>query len=329
MRIGITGATGFLGSHLAPALVVTGHYVIGLGRNLKKGRRLAKQGVHFISVDLSDLSGLKKAFQGLDLVVHSAALSSVWGAHSHFNEINVVGTKNVIEACKFSGIRKLIYVSSSSVYFDYRDRFDILEISETADPAPSLYSYSKIKAEIAIQGTEALDWIILRPRGIFGPGDSSIIPRVLRIVQKGWFPMVRQGKIMVDLTYVGNVVQFLELCLHAKSNAWNQLYNVSNGEPVQIVDFLDQLMEGLELSPKKLNVPTWLMKLTAAVLQSTATVLRLPEPPLTRYTAGLLCHHQTLNISKSRKLLGYVPEISIEEGIKLTLKYLKSKDEWQ
>ncbi len=325
MRIGITGATGFAGGHFASALVAAGHEVFGFGRNPDKAERLETQGVRFRSVDLRGRAGLAEAFQGLDLVVHAAALSSVWGAYSQFHENNVVGTENVVEACRVAGVGKLIYVSSSSVYFDFQDRFDIPESHELANPSPSNYTRSKVAAERAIQGASDLEWIVLRPRGIFGPGDSSIIPRVLRIARKGWFPLARGGEVLVDLTYVGNLVRVLELCIAAETKAWCQVYNVSNGQPVRIVDFFDLVMAGLQVSPKKLNTPVWLMKSLAVGIEVFARIFGLGEPPLTRYTAGLLCHHQTLDISKSRELLGYAPEVSIEEGIQRTVDFMKKE----
>ena len=325
MRIGVTGATGFLGGRLAPALAIAGHDVTGFGRNPERGNMLVKQGVRFLPVDLSDHSGLAKSFEGLDLVIHSAALSSVWGTYAQFHAVNVIGTENVIKACRSGNVRKLIYISSSSVYFDYRDRFGISEEQAIANPPPSAYTRSKIAAEAAIKKARDMNWIILRPRGIFGPGDSSIVPRALRIARKGWFPLVRQGDVMVDLTYVGNLVDLLEYCVKSEDGAWNQIYNVSNGEPVRIVDFFDELMRGLELSPKKVVVPVGLMKISAAIVQSLATLFQTTEPPLTRYTVGLLSYHQTLDISKSQELLNYAPKISIGEGLQRTVESLMRK----
>lgn len=327
MRIGITGATGFLGKHFALSLITAGHDVLGLGRDTAKGRGLEEAGVPFRSVDLRDGEAIASALSGVDMVFHMAALSAVWGAYSEFHESNVVGTENVIEACRFHGIRKLVYVSSSSVYFDFTDRLGICEKTDVARPCPSLYTRSKLEAEERVRASGDLDWIILRPRGIFGPGDSSIIPRVLRIARKGWFPLVRGGEVLVDLTYVGNLVQVLALCVAAKERAWNQVYNVSNGEPVSIVDFFDQVMRGLDISPRKVNTPVFVMKRLAAIVETLAKALGLDEPPLTRYTAGLLCHHQTLDISKSRQLLGYVPEISIREGVRRTVSFMKEAGE--
>ncbi len=327
MRIGITGATGFLGNHLIKVLAASGLDVVGFGRDLAKGKQLEVAGICFRSIDLRDRKEVVKAFEGLDFVIHAAALSAVWGAYSRYYESNVLGTENVLEGCRVNGIRKLIFVSSSSVYFDFTDRFDISEEAAVANPSPSHYTRSKLMAEERIRAAGDLDWIILRPRGIFGPGDTSIIPRALRIARKGWFPLVRKGEVRVDLTYVENLVQVLALCIEAKAEAWNQVYNVSNGEPVAIIDFFDQVMDGLDVSPRIVNTPVPFMKTVASLVETGARVCGLGEPPLTRYTAGLLCHHQTLNISKTRELLGYVPQVCIEEGIERTVAFMKEAGE--
>lgn len=327
MRIGITGATGFLGKHLALALAAAGHEVFGFGRDLAKGSELEAAEIRFRAVDLRDRMAVVKSLEGVDLVIHAAALSAVWGAYSMFYESNVVGTENLLEACRVNGVRKLVYVSSSSVYFDFTDRFDISEEATVASPSPSHYTRSKFEAEERIRAACDLDWIILRPRGIFGPGDTSIIPRVLRIARKGWFPLVRKGEVRVDLTYVDNLVQVLALCVESKSCAWNQVFNVSNGAPVAIIDFFDQVMDGLDVSPRIVNTPVSVMKGVAGLVEAGARVCSLGEPPLTRYTAGLLCHHQTLDISKSRERLGYVPKVSIQEGIERTVVFMKEAGE--
>ncbi|MBD5780888.1 NAD-dependent epimerase/dehydratase family protein [Pelagicoccus sp. NFK12] len=326
MRIGITGATGFLGHHLCRGLQAAGHEVLALGRDGKKGRGLELQGLRFVSVDLQDRQGLVQAFEGLDIVVHAAALSSVWGPYEKFYRINVLGTKNVVEACRKNGIGKLVYISSSSVYFNFRDRFEIAESAALAEPSPSCYTRSKVAAERVIMEAEGLDWVVLRPRGIFGPGDGSIIPRVLRIARKGWFPLPRKGEVWVDLTYVENLVQLVSLVVKAEPAAWRQVYNVSNGQPVLIADFFDQVMKGIGVCPRKLNTPVWLMKRVGSGVESLARVLGLGEPPLTRYTVGLLCHDQTLDISNARERLGYVPCCTIEEGVRRTVESMKEAE---
>lgn len=323
MKIGITGATGFLGSHLCAVLGKAGHEVRAFGRNRGKGMALEGGGACFVAVDLRDADGLAAAFRGLDLVIHAAALSAVWGKYESFYESNVVGTENVLAACRKCGVGKLVYVSSSSVYFDFKDRFSIREEDAVAKPSPSAYTRSKLEAERRIQAATGIDWIILRPRGIFGPGDTSIIPRVLRIAQRGWFPLARKGEVLVDLTYVGNLVRLVELCLTAKAGAWNQVYNVSNGEPVATGDFFDQLVEGLGLKVRKVDTAAFLIRGAATLVELAAKGLRLGEPSITRYTAGLLCCHQTLDIAKARNLLGYVPEISISEGLRRTVRAMK------
>lgn len=319
----VTGATGFVGTCLSCELAAAGHAVVGLGRDRSKGALLESAGVSFLEVDLLDRLGLRKALRGADAVVHAAALSSVWGDYEAFRRCNVDGTGNVVEACRANEVEKLVFVSSSSVYFDFKDRLGIVETDELARSPASAYTRSKKEAEQLIASIDDVNWIVLRPRGIFGPGDSAIVPRALRLARKGFFPLVRGGEALVDLTYVENLAHAIRISLGAEKRAWNEFYNISNGEPVRIVDFFDRLMRGLEMNPKKLNTPIGLIRSLAAVFEDGARVLGLGEPPLTRYTAGLLSYSQTLSIEKAKALLGYSPMVSMSEGIERTVQSLR------
>lgn len=327
-RVAVTGATGFVGKRLCQMLVEKGYDVVALGRNREVGVALQQVGCRFVEVEMRDLAGLGQAVEGVGTVVHAAAKSTVWGKYSEFYDSNVLGTENVIDACRRKNVQRLIYVSSSSVYFDFRDRFDIKETDPLAESFASHYTETKALAEQRVRSAEGLEWMILRPRGIFGPGDQAIVPRALRIARKGYFPLVRGGEVLVDLTYVDNLVDAIEAGLGAGSEAWNEVYNVSNGEPVRIVDFFDAVMEGLGMSPKKVFVPMLLLKLAAVAMEGGARVLASREPALTRYTAGLLSYHQTLDTQKTKALLGYEAKVSVEEGIRRTVSAMR-EDGWK
>ena len=124
-KILVTGATGFLGKYLVKQLISDGYEVRALGRNEEIGKSLFEQGAEFCKGDFTDENQCDKYFQGVDYVIHAGALSTVWGKWESFYNINVEGTRNVCELCQKHGVKRLIYVSSPSIYSGKKHKFNI------------------------------------------------------------------------------------------------------------------------------------------------------------------------------------------------------------
>ena len=180
MKIIITGATGFLGLHLAEHFAKKGHEVWGIGRNAEKGKVLANFGCHFLRASLDELLKHEltpKAFSNADIIVHSAAFSSPWGKKEEFIKSNIEGTEHILELAVKYQVKRLIHISTPSLYFKFKDETNIAESTPLQAPFPSLYTASKFEAEKLIDLAHLknnLFTITLRPRGIFGPGDESL-----------------------------------------------------------------------------------------------------------------------------------------------------------
>jgi nucleoside-diphosphate-sugar epimerase len=318
MKALITGATGFLGGRLTERLLDMGWEVTGLGRNAERGKQLQTKGARFVQADLRDEEAVSEACTGQSVAFHCGALSSPWGAYGDFYNTNVAGTRHVIAGCLKHEVRHLIHVSSPSVYFDFRNRLHIPESAQLPCRFANAYAATKRLAELEIEEawSRGLSAAIIRPRAIFGPGDSSILPRLIRANASRGVPLIDGGRAWVDLTYVDNVVDALILCCQAPSAAMGRIYNISNGEPVRLADILPMLF-------LMLNVPMKIKPLSYQVAYSLATVMELVahmrpskhEPLLTRYTVGVLGRSQTLDISLAKRLLGYVPHTSVEAGL--------------
>jgi nucleoside-diphosphate-sugar epimerase len=312
MKIVITGATGFIGRNAAESFHEEGMQVIAIGRSQAAGDELRKKGIIFNKADIRDLNELNDAFSPADFVFHSAAKSGDWGKYQDFYDTNVVGTRNVIDACKNHQIKKIIYISTPSIYFTGTDRYDISE----NDPLPEdqLFPYGKTKliaeAELMALTQDGYKVIILRPRAVYGPYDRTIMPRILRMAEKKKMPLINDGQALVDITYVDNFVDALRNALTAPDHAWNEIYNISNGDPIKLRDWFAQVLQVFDRPFKPKNVPEPAAKLAAGIMEF---VSRLPftgkKPSMTRFTVGYMARSMTMSINKAKQKLNYSPRI--------------------
>ena len=314
-KVLVTGATGFLGKYVVEELVEHGYQVRAFGRNSKVGRSLENSSVSFFQGDLTKADDVLEACKGMDLVVHAGALSTVWGPWEDFYQANVLGTKYVLEACRQTGIQRLVYVSSPSIYAAPKDQLAIKESDAPEENNLNNYIRSKLASEQLFKDYADVPSIILRPRGLFGIGDTSILPRVINLSQKLGIPLIGDGRQLMDMTCVENVAMAIRLALEAPE-AKSEVYNITNGESRAFRDLLEESLKGLGYPIKYRKIPASLLSGIASSLEFIYKTLNLKgEPPLTRYTYYLLRYSQTLDISKAERELGYHPKISISEGI--------------
>lgn len=329
MNVLVTGGTGFLGMRLALRLQELGHKVTATGRNRAKGTELESKGVSFRAADLTDEASMVAACAGQDCVFHAGALSSPWGAYAEFYASNVLGTKNVIAGCFRHKVGRLIHVSTPSLYFDFRDRFDISE----QDPLPARpvnhYAATKRLAEDGVDRAHSrgLPVITIRPRALFGPGDQAILPRLIRANQRSWVPMINGGHALIDVTYVDNVVDALLCCMGAPDGLLGRKYNITNGEPMYMKDLLHQLFTRLGVPLLQAPVPWPVAYALAGGMELAARLFGgQKEPLLTRYTVGVLAKSQTLDITAAREELGYRPRVSIADGLETFVRWWREAE---
>ena len=324
MKVVVTGATGFLGGAVARRLRREGYSVVGLGRNAAAGESLVGDDIDFLRLDLQERGALADACDGANAVVHSAALSSPWGKLSKFLQANVEGTKNIVDACVLSGVKRLVHISTPSLYFSHTEGRNISESAPIASPPASHYTHSKVLAEEIVNGAQndSLSTIILRPRGLYGPGDTAILPRLIRALSAGRLPIIGDGKTETDLTYIDNAVAAVVLALKAPNHLAGRAFNITDGESVALWDVVNSVADRLRIDRPRRQVPVPKAMRAATVMEWTYRwLLGNREPPLTKYTVGLLGLTQTLDIAAARRDLGYAPTISTAEGIDRFLKW--------
>lgn len=326
MNVLVTGATGFLGQKLALRLVSLGYHVTGVGRNSDIGRFLSTKGIHFKKAALENKEQILQLCQNQQFVFHCGALSSPWGRYKDFYLANVVGTKNVIEGCKQANVKRLIHVSTPSISFYYDERVNVKETDSLPERFVNHYAKTKYLAEIAVDKAfqEGLPTIIIRPRAIFGPGDNAILPRLIKVCEKGMFPKIGSGNVEIDLTYVENVVDALLLCMNSSNETLGEKYNITNGERVNLYNILEDVMKQLEKEFTYKEISYKQAFLIAQFLEYSSMIfLGGKEPILTRYTVSVLSQSQTLDIQKAKEELGYKPAVTIEKGTQKFIEWWK------
>lgn len=325
MKVLITGATGFLGKYIINEFAKHDCEIIAFGRNADVGSGLPN--CTFVKGDFTNLNEINAAIKGadIDIVIHAGALSTIWGKWPDFYRINVIGTENVAKACLINGVKRLIFVSSPSIYASAKDNFDIQESFSIPNNELNYYIKSKLMAEKVINkyGTKGLYTVIIRPRGLFGIGDTSIIPRLIAANFKAGVPLINGGKNIIDVTYVENVAYALYLSAISENIA-GQVFNITNGEPTTFKELLESLFDAIGIKPKYLQIKFRTAYRIAGLLEFVYQCFRMKgEPALTKYTVCTVGISQTLNIDKAKEKLGYQPLFSMKEGIEIYANWWK------
>lgn len=319
MRLAVTGATGFLGSWVVRQALLEGHQVVALGRDEAKGQRLAELGAAFMAVDLEDVAGLMRAFEGVDAVVHSAALSSPWGTEAAFEQANVVGTQHVAQAVLDAGVKRLVFVSSASVYAQPKERLGWKE-TDALPPPINRYAASKQRAERLLADTFPADrLVVLRPRAIFGRGDTAIWPRLRDVAHKtaGKLPLFKGGEGLMDMLYVEDAAA---ACLAAVTGTPGT-YNLTQGDPRPIRSVLEAVFAHRQLPIRWRRLPV------LPILGIAGWVERwyqwrgyAREPALTPYSIASMTYGQTLDTSAAKTGLGWAPRWGLEAALAYTFR---------
>ncbi|MFI3255687.1 MAG: NAD-dependent epimerase/dehydratase family protein [Eubacteriales bacterium] len=317
MRVLVTGATGFLGAYVIDYFEKQGCEILAVGRNQKRGKELKSKQTIFFCGDLTDPKTAEAICKNIDIVIHASALSTIYGKYEDFYQANVQATELLCSSALQEKVKRFVFVSSPSIYAEKRDRLEIKEEDAIQEKNLNYYIKTKKLAENVVKnyGERGLDYVILRPRGLFGVGDTSIIPRLLDVNQGVGIPLFFGGRTVVDMTCVENVAYALYLSA-TKEEAINQIFNITNGEPRVFCEMLDELFEIIGETAHYRKLPFQVMYHLAFLLEGMHYLFRLKkEPRLTRYTVSTLAFSQTLDLQKARDLLGYEPIISLKEGI--------------
>jgi len=316
----VTGGGGFLGGAVVRRLVDRGDAVRSLARGDYPDLRAL--GVETLRGDLADPQAVARAADGCDVVFHVAARAGVWGPYADYYRANVGGTRNVVAACRASGVRRLVFTSSPSVVFDGRD----MENADESAPYPAhheaAYPATKAEAErlaLAANGPD-LAVVALRPHLIWGPGDNHLVPRIVARARSGKLRRIGRAEKRVDATYIDNAADAHLLAadkLSPDGPVAGKAYFIAQGEPIPVWTLVDRILAAAGLPPVTRTVPAPLAYLAGAAFEGVYRTLRLAsEPPMTRFVARELATAHWFNLDAARRDLGYAPRVSTDEGMR-------------
>ena len=316
MKILLTGATGFLGYRTLEKLILLPEVeeIIATGRTLLDYRKIEHQKVTYKIGHLEDVLFVNEITKGVDVIINTASLSSPWGKRSDFVQANLKTQENLIKAAKENKVSRFIYISSPSIYYNGKSRLNVKENEKLPSKFVNEYARTKFEAEILLKNS-GIPFITLRPRALIGRGDSIIMPRLINAFDQGRLKIIGDGKNLVDLTCVSNVVDAIALSIFSNSNSINQTYNITNGEPVNLWNKIDYVLSELNKKLNKRKIPFFIVNRVAAIMELKSRLTNHKEPTLTSYGVGTLAKSFTLDISKAEKLLNYHPKMNTHDGI--------------
>ncbi len=319
----VTGGAGFLGKAIAVRLKAEGHRVLSLSRRAYP--ELAAMGIESACADLGgECAKFERVFEGADAVFHVAAMVEMWGHYQDFFRANVVGARNVVSCCKKYAVPKLIYTSSPSVIANGADLCGVDESQPYPTHYEAFYPQTKAQAERELLAESSLTFrtIALRPHLIFGPGDTNLVPTVLKKARAGRLLKIGSGKNLSDFTYIDDCVQ-AHLCalraLDQNPTCAGRAYFISQGDPVPLWEWIDRVLSRNHIAPVTRQVPIWLATSLASVCENVCRLLPgMPEPPLTRFLVSEMHTSHYFNIEAAKRELGYRPSVGVWEGLGMT-----------
>jgi nucleoside-diphosphate-sugar epimerase len=308
-RVFVTGASGFVGGRVVRTLRETGIEVVALARSDRAAKVIAELDAQVARGDLDDVAAMTAGMKDCDTVIHAAAHTAEHGALAPFLRVTVEGTSNAIAAARAAGVRRFVHVSSEAVL---ADGHPIVRADETRPRPPNPagpYPLSKALAEERVLAAcaEGFDAVIVRPRFVWGEGDTSLLPKILEVARKGKFAWIGGGHYLTSTTHVDNAVEGF-LCAAEKGKR-GEIYFVTDGEPVDFRDFMTELLRAYGVDAGDRTVPRWLAGVVAA------TTSWMKNPPLTKTALALIGHEVTVVDAKARRDLGYVGAVSRADGI--------------
>lgn len=329
MKALVTGGGGFLGKAIVRLLRERGDQV----RSFSRGEHpaLAKLGVEHCCGEVGDAEAVNRAAADCDIVFHVAAKAGVWGPYEDFYRANVVGTRNVIAACRHQGIKRLVHTSSPSVVFDGTDMENVDESAPYPEHFEAFYPQTKAEAErLVLQANgPQLATVALRPHLIWGPEDNHLVPRILERGARGALRKLGRHACLVDTIYIDNAaLAHIQAADHLDTGSAvaGKAYFLSQGEPLPIWEVVNRILDAGGLPPVTRTISPILAYLVGAVLEKIYTFCHLKgEPHMTRFVARELSTAHWFNLSAARRDFGYQPVVSFDEGIERLRAWLSKR----
>jgi nucleoside-diphosphate-sugar epimerase len=312
----VTGGSGFLGGRLIGRLRSDGHDVRALARTPAAAQRVRALGALAVDGDLADVAGMRMGAEGCELAFHAAATVGDWGDPREFERTNVQGTGNALRACADAGVSRFVHVGTEACLLAGQPLVHVDETAPLRPDSPALYSATKARAEQAVLAANGPDMetVAVRPRFVWGAGDTTLLPTLLASVHAGRFAWIGGGRQLSSVTHVDNAVE--GLVLGATRGRPGNAYFVTDGEPVVFRDFVTELLASQGVAAPARELPVRLAATIALCGETAWRLLRLRgRPPLTRFAYWVASQECTIRIDKAREQLGYAPVRTLAQGL--------------
>lgn len=329
MKALVTGGGGFLGKAIVRLLVERGDTVRSFSRQAHPA--LDAFGVEHLCGALDDAEAVRQAAKGCDVVFHVAAKAGVWGPYQEFYRANVLGTQQVIAACRANGIQRLVYTSSPSVVFDGRDMEGVDESVPYPEHYEAFYPQTKAEAEqlVLLANDEDLATVALRPHLIWGPEDNHLVPRILARGRKGALRRIGTRECLVDTIYIDNAAQaHLQAAdrLAIGSVVAGKAYFLSQGEPLPVWEVVNRILAAGGVPPVTRTISPRLAYVVGCILERIYMLFSLQgEPRMTRFVARELSTSHWFDLTAARRDFDYAPTVSFDEGMTRLQAWLASQ----
>jgi nucleoside-diphosphate-sugar epimerase len=326
----ITGATGFIGGHLAGRLVQEGVPVRCLVRVTSDTSLLESLDVDLAVADLTSADGVARAVKGCRYVVHCGALVSDWAAAREIERINVAGTRNVLNASADAGVERFVHFSTTDVYG--HPGGPAVEETQVATRFRNWYAQTKLAAEAEVrrmEGLQGMDVVILRPATVYGPRSREIVGEIARAIRGGHMLLIDRGRAIAGLVYVDNLIDAAILALRHEG-APGHAFNVTDGLDTTWKEFTGGLAAGLGCPNARWSMPYPVAHGIGYSLEHGYRFLRKTTrlstaPLLSRQAVQVLGNDQSFSNRKARELLGWEPRVGYEAGLEATVAWLRDE----
>jgi nucleoside-diphosphate-sugar epimerase len=308
-RAFVTGGSGFVGGRAIRRLRERGVEVAALARSDASVRAVEALGASAVRGDLDDRAAMQAGMAGSDVVIHAAAHVAEHGPLADFMRVTVTGTENTLAAARAAGVPRFVHVSTEAVLADGKPIVQADETRPRTTRPAGPYPLSKGLAEERVLAANGGGFatVIVRPRFIWGAGDTNLIPRIAEAVKRGRFAWIGGGRYLTSTCHIDNVVE--GILLAAERGKPGEIYFLTDGEPVEFRAFLTKLLAAHGADPGDRSIPLWLARTVAA------TTGWMKQPPVTRTAVALIGQEVTVVDAKARRELGYTSHVSRERGL--------------
>lgn len=321
----VTGASGFIGGHVAETFVKHGWQVCTIARATSNTAELEKLGVTIHRGALNDSKLVQQALVEVEAVVHCAAKVGDWGPVDEYRAVNVEALRVLLDACKGHALSRFVHMSSLGVYAA-RHHYGTAETEPLPAKHSDGYTQSKVEAdELALRYYRdfGVPVVVLRPGFVYGPRDRTVMPRMIENLRAGAIRYPGGGQRALNTIYIGNLVQAVFLALES-TTAVGQVFNLTDGELVSKRRFIEAVADAMQLPRPTKTPPLWLARIVTSLAEGLARLRGAKEAPrFTKARLKFIALNLDFSIEKAKRELGYRPHYSFADAMAQTMAYYK------